>query len=88
MAEHHRCIEAGAAGDGPGAEGGFVAALCESEARSEVAADGGAEGVCIGNWNGVAVGIVDREGAVASGIDGEIDLNEGIGIGIAAAAGK
>ena len=70
LAEHHRCIEAGATGDSPVVEGGSVAALGESEARSEVAADGGTEGVGIGNRNGVAVGIVDREGAVASGIDG------------------
>ena len=48
LAEHHRGIEAAAAGHCPAVECGSVAALGDKEARGEVATDGGAEGVGIG----------------------------------------
>ena len=67
-------------------EGGAIAPLGDQEALGEIATHGAAEGVGIGNWGRLARGIVDREDAIACAIDRKINLHEGIGVGVAAAA--
>ena len=88
LAQHHRGIEATTARHRPAVEGGAIAPLGDQEALGEIATHGAAEGVAIGDRGRLARGIVDREDAIASAIDREINLHEGIGIGVPTATAK
>ena len=86
LAQHHRGIEATAARHRPAVEGGAIAPLGNQEALGEIAAHGAAEGIGIGDRGRLARGIVDRKHALTRAIDRKINLHEGIGVGVAAAA--
>ena len=88
LTQHQRRIEAGATGYRPGVGGGALTTLSHQEARCQGLSEGCPEGICISHGNQIAVGIRDRDHVIAGSIKAEIQFDKGIGIGVAAAAGK